>query len=122
MQGLRGRAAREPLCEPNFQITRPRKVVHSTRVPMLINNLYLAVIPLVHLGTRFGLTEQVMTLFPDSNFATLFHPDEVDNYIQLFQNRAESYLKGGNVISYEFQKEIVPGTGLVRVQVIQHVA
>jgi hypothetical protein len=45
---------------------------------MLINTLYLAILPIVHLGDQFGLTEQVVTLFPDSRFATLFHPDEVD--------------------------------------------
>jgi hypothetical protein len=89
---------------------------------MLINNLYLAVMPIVHLGDRYGLTEQVLTLFPDSKFATLFHPDEVDGYLQFFQSRAEKYLKGGNVVRYEFQKEQVVGTGLVRVQVIQHVS
>ncbi len=89
---------------------------------MLINNLYLAVIPIVHLTERYGFTEQVLTLFPDSQFATLFHPDEVDGYLNLFQSRAEKYLKGGNVISYKFEKENVVGTGLVRVQVIQNVA
>ena len=89
---------------------------------MLINTLYLAILPIVHLGDQFGLTEQVVTLFPDSRFATLFHPDEVDGYLQLFRSRADKYLKGGNVISYEFAKEVVAGTGLVRVQVTQHVA
>lgn len=89
---------------------------------MTINRLYLAIIPLVHLEERFGLTEQVMTLFPDVQFATHFSPDEVDSYLQLFRNRAETYLKGGNVISYEFQKEEVVSTGFVRVLVIQHVA
>ena len=88
---------------------------------MRINNLYLAVIPIVHLGDHFGLTEQVLTLFPDSNFATLFHPNEVDGYLQTFQNRAEKYLTGGNVVSYRFEREEVPGTGLVRVHVIQNV-
>lgn len=86
---------------------------------MRINNLYLAIIPIVHLS---GSTEQVLTLFPDSRFAALFRPDEVDNYLNFFANRAENYLKGGNVISYEFHKEEVVGTGMVRVQVIQHVA
>jgi hypothetical protein len=89
---------------------------------MMINNLYLAVIPMVHLTDRYGLTEQVLTLFPDSRFATLFHPNEVDGYLQLFQSRAEKYLSGGNVVRYEFVKEQVVGTGLIRVQVIQHVA
>jgi hypothetical protein len=88
---------------------------------MLINNLYLAVLPIVHLGDRFGLTEQVLTLFPDSKFATLFHPDEVDGYLLTFKNRADKYLKGGNVVSYQFEKEPVVGTGLVRVHVIQNV-
>ncbi|MGA7078136.1 MAG: hypothetical protein WBQ43_21655 [Terriglobales bacterium] len=89
---------------------------------MLINTLYLSILPIVHLGDRFGLTEQVVTLFPDSRFATLFHPDEVDSYLNLFQSRAEKYLKGGNVISYKFEKEVVAGTGLIRVQVTQHVS
>ena len=89
---------------------------------MLINTLYLAVIPLLHLRDPHGFTEQVLTLFPDSRFATLFHPDEVDEYLNLFKSRAEKYLQGGNVINYEFTKEDVVGTGLVRVQVIQHVA
>jgi hypothetical protein len=89
---------------------------------MLINTLYLAILPIVHLGDRYGLTEQVVTLFPDSRFATLFHPDEVDGYLQLFQSRAEKYLKGGNVLSYKFEKEVVVGTGLIRVQVTQHVS
>jgi hypothetical protein len=89
---------------------------------MIINNLYLAVLPIVHLGERYGLTEQVLTLFPDSSFATLFHPDEVDAYLGMFQSRAEKYLKGGNVVSYQFEKEPVVGTGLVRVHVVQNVA
>jgi hypothetical protein len=85
----------------------------------LINRLYLSVIPLVHLDT--GLTEQVLTLFPDQRFATLFSPDEVDSYLSMFKRRAESYLKGDNVLSYEFNKEDVVGTGLVRVVVTQNV-
>lgn len=85
----------------------------------LINNLYLAVIPLVHIDT--GLTEQVMTLFPDQKFATLFSPSEVDSYLSMFKRRAESYLQGGDVINYQFTKEDVVGTGKVRVVVIQHV-
>jgi hypothetical protein len=34
----------------------------------------------------------------------------------------KNIFKGGNVISDEFAKEVVAGTGLVRVQVTQHVA
>jgi hypothetical protein len=86
---------------------------------MRINRLYLAVMPLVHLDT--GFTEQTLTLFPDQNFATLFGPDEVDLYLNMFKRRAESYLQGGNVISYDFAKENVVGTRFVRVVVTQHV-
>lgn len=85
----------------------------------LINRLYLAVMPLVHLDT--GLTEQTLTLFPNQEFATLFGPDEVDTYLSFFQRRAESYLKGGNVTNYEFSKEPVVGTRFVRVVVTQYV-
>jgi hypothetical protein len=87
---------------------------------MPLNRLYVSIIPMIHLTDRFGLTEQVMTLFPDKNFATLFRPDEVDNYLHLLKNRAETYLRGGNVTDYEFQTE-ADGTGMVRVVVIQHV-
>jgi hypothetical protein len=85
----------------------------------LINRLYLSVLPLVHLDT--GLTEQTLTLFPDQQFATLFTPEEVDTYLSFFERRAESYLKGANIISYEFAKEPVVGTPYVRVLVVQHV-
>ncbi|HEU5340003.1 hypothetical protein [Edaphobacter sp.] len=84
-----------------------------------INRLYLAVMPLVHLDT--GFTEQTLTLFPSQEFATFFTPEEVDTYLDFFKRRAESYLKGGNVTSYEFAKEPVVGTGFVRVVVTQHV-
>jgi hypothetical protein len=86
---------------------------------MQINTLYLAVIPLVHMDT--GLTEQALTLFPDPKFATLFAPEEVENFTSFFKRRAESYLKGDNVLSYQFQTEGVAGTGKLRVVVIQHV-
>lgn len=85
----------------------------------LINRLYLAVMPLVHMDT--GFTEQTLTLFPNQEFATLFSPEEVDTYLDFFKRRAESYLKGGSVISYEFVKEPVEGTQFVRVVVTQHV-
>jgi len=35
---------------------------------MRLSNLYLSIIPIVHLGQQFGLTEEVMTLFPDPQF------------------------------------------------------
>jgi hypothetical protein len=88
---------------------------------MLMNELYLAIIPMVHLGNQFGLTEQVMTLFPDKNFATFFSADEVDNFLQMFKKRAETYLKSGNVIGYEFQK-IPTANGMFIVKVIQNVS
>jgi hypothetical protein len=84
-----------------------------------INRLYLAVIPLVHLDS--GLTEQALTLFPDQQFATLFTPENVDTYLSFFKRRAESYLKGDNVVSYEFSKEPVSGTTYLRVMVTQNV-
>jgi hypothetical protein len=88
---------------------------------MLINELYLAVLPIIHLTDRFGLTEQVLTLFPDKAFATLFHPNEVDGYIATFQNRADTHLRGPNVLRYEVFKEPT-ARGMIIVKVIQHVA
>ena len=85
------------------------------------NELYLAVLPLVHLGqTNYGLTEQTLTLFPDKDFATEFAPEDVDAYLSAFQGRANKYLIGGHVTGYEFHKETVEG-GRVIVKVVQHV-
>ncbi|HWF03162.1 MAG TPA: hypothetical protein VHA06_05715, partial [Candidatus Angelobacter sp.] len=67
------------------------------------NELYLMVLPLVHLDT--GLTEQTMTLFPDKAFATEFFEDEVDLYVSMFKSRANKYLIGGHVLAYEFYPE-----------------
>jgi hypothetical protein len=88
---------------------------------MVSNELYLAVLPLVHLSERFGLTEQFLTLFPSRDFATEFFEDEVDAYILTFERRANRYLVGGHVKSYSFEKE---GTddGRVIVKVTQSVA
>lgn len=88
---------------------------------MLVNELYLAVLPIIHLTDRFGFTEQVMTLFPDKQFATQFTPQEVDGFIQTFKNRANAYLMGGNVTGYEVQKQPT-AAGMVIVKVIQSVA
>jgi hypothetical protein len=88
---------------------------------MLVNELYLAVLPIIHLTDRFGFTEQVLTLFPDRNFATLFTPQEVDGFIQTFRNRSSAYLTSGNVIGYDVEKQPTAG-GLVIVKVIQRVA
>jgi hypothetical protein len=85
------------------------------------NELYLVVLPLIHMGPQFGLTEQALTLLPDRNFATQFFPDEVDIYIDVFKSRADLYLKGGHVKRYDFQKEPTED-GRVIVRVIQNVA
>lgn len=83
------------------------------------NYLYLAVLPLIHLGNEFGRTEQALTLFPDKNFATEFFPDEVDGYIATFQNRIK-LLTGGHVKDYKIFQEKTTG-GRVIVQVVQNV-
>jgi hypothetical protein len=93
---------------------------------MRTNDLYLAVLPLIHVSVNqalgFGLTEQVLTLFPDKELATEFFPDEVENYISTFQNRANKYLTGGHVTSYEVRQEPSRrGDGRVIVRVTQHV-
>jgi hypothetical protein len=90
---------------------------------MPTNELYLSVLPIIHVTTNqalgFGLTEQVLTVFPDRNFATGFFPDEVDGYIQTFKNR-EKYLIGGHSKAWEVHKEPT-ADGRVIVRVTQHV-
>lgn len=85
-------------------------------------DLYLAVLPLVHISnTPFateGTTQQVLTLFPDKAFATDFYPDQVDYYIDLFRVRASTFLVGGHIKGYEFQRETTE-EGLVVVKVVQ---
>ncbi len=85
------------------------------------NDLYLAVLPIIHLGAEFGKTEQVLTLFPDMRFATGFLPDEVDGYIATFTHRANAGLIGGHVTGYSVFKEPT-GDGRVFVRVVQNVA
>lgn len=89
-----------------------------------INSLYLSVLPVVHISPNqafgFGLTEELLTLFPDRNFATEFFEDEVDRYIDVFKNR-QKYLTGGHVTSWELHKEPI-GNGRFIVRVVQHVA
>lgn len=82
------------------------------------NDLYLAVLPLVHLDT--GRTEQTLTLFPDKAFATEFFKDEVELYVNMFKSRANKYLVGGHVIAYEFHSE-TKQDGRVIVRVVQNV-
>jgi hypothetical protein len=86
--------------------------------------LYLAVLPLVHISdmpyTAFGTTEQTITLFPSRAFATEFFKDEVDGYINTFRLRAEKYLVGGHSKGFEFHKEDTDD-GRVIVRVTQNV-
>ena len=71
------------------------------------NELYLAVLPLVHYSRLFAgeRFEEVMTLVPDRNFATEFHPQEVDRYVQTFRNAAEEKY-GGPLRQFNYQ--VVP--------------
>lgn len=88
---------------------------------MQTNVLYLAVLPLIHVGmSNYGLTEQTITLFPSREFATEFFPDEVQAYIDAFQNRANKYLSGGHVKDYTCEREDTED-GRVIVKVIQNV-
>ena len=82
------------------------------------NELYLTVLPLIHLGN--GLTEQSLTVFPDRNFATEFFIDEVDHYIKMFKSR-EELLIGGHVKGYAYFKEPTDD-GRVIVRVVQDVS
>ena len=90
---------------------------------MRSNDLYLAVLPLIHLTPvhpiGFGLTEQVLTLFPDKNLATEFLPEQVESFIATFKNRV-GYLTGGNVEGYDVHPETTED-GLVIVRVTQRV-
>jgi hypothetical protein len=87
---------------------------------MAINELYLVVLPLVHLGTGSFRTEQVLTVLPDKKFATEFFPDEVEMYIQAFHSRANVFLTGGHVTGYGLRKEAAEG-GRFIVKVMQNV-
>jgi len=84
------------------------------------NILYLAVLPVVHMGRQFGLTEQILTLFPSKELATQFSTEEVEGFISTFERRANEYLVGGNVLSYQFEK-FPAGNNRVIVRVIQNV-
>ncbi|HTR23408.1 MAG TPA: hypothetical protein VMI10_05445 [Terriglobales bacterium] len=84
------------------------------------NELYLAVMPIMHLGPdRYGLTEQTLTLFPNKDQATEFFADEVDTFIGFFQRRIK-YLVGGHVSGYDVRTETL-ANGRVIVRVIQKV-
>jgi hypothetical protein len=83
-----------------------------------MNELYLVVLPLVHISS--GLTEQVLTLLPNREFATEFFPDEVSGYVTMFRNRADKYLTGEHVVGYAFDQQPT-ATGRVIVRVTQNV-
>jgi hypothetical protein len=88
---------------------------------MITNELYLVVLPMVHLGiNQYGLTEQVITLMPDKNFATRFFQDEVETYQNIFERRANQYLSTGHVKGYAFDR-IQTADGRWIVKVTQHV-
>lgn len=87
---------------------------------MVSNELYLAVLPLIHLGKKdFGWTEETVTLFPDKKFATEFFADEVEGYLAVLKNRT-NLLIGGHVKKFEITTENTED-GRVIVKVIQHV-
>jgi hypothetical protein len=102
---------------------------------MPVNRLYLSVLPIIHLNPpppanyilvraglqkQFGTPEQILTLFPDRNFATEFYPDEVELYINAVQESTSQFLTGGHVTRYEFIRQTTDD-GRVVVMVEQYV-
>ena len=98
---------------------RRKEIPKAVLADMLTNELYLTVLPLIHMGGEFGRTEQALTLFPDINFATKFFPDEVEAYITTFRNRM-NLLTGGHVKGYEID-QVATDDGRVIVRVVQNV-
>jgi hypothetical protein len=86
---------------------------------VLHNELYLVVLPMIHMGTPYRPTEQVITLMPERNLATSFFPDEVESYISKVKDNTR-LLTGGHVTGYDFHKEQT-GDGRWIVRVMQHV-
>jgi hypothetical protein len=84
------------------------------------NELYFVVLPTVHIGGQnHGLTEQVLTLMPDKNFATRFFADELSGYVATFNNRI-GLLTGGHVKGFEIHPEVQEDGRLI-VRVVQNV-
>jgi len=84
------------------------------------DDLYFVVLPVIRMGgPNIGLTEQILTLMPGEDLATLFFPDEVERYLLFFKNRM-GHLTGGHVKGYDFFEEPTED-GRVRVRVIQSV-
>jgi hypothetical protein len=84
---------------------------------MRSNELYLQVLPIIHLGT--GEAEQVLTTASSPDSATEFFPDQVGAYITMF-NARQKYFSGGHVLSYELT-QVPAQNGLVIVRVTQYV-
>jgi hypothetical protein len=97
----------------------PIPVQTMPRIPRE-NDLYLAVLPLVHYSRHFSgeRFEEVMTLVPDRNFATEFSADVVDIYIYTFKNAAEEKY-GGPVRLFNYEKYLT-NDGRVYVVVTPH--
>jgi len=84
------------------------------------NELYFVVLPLIHFGGQnHGLTEQVLTLMPDRNFASRFFPEELSGYIATFNNRI-GLLTSGHVKGFEIHPEVEEDGRLI-VRVVQNV-
>ncbi len=91
---------------------------------MIANELYLAVLPIIHIteiAYSSGRPEQVLTLFPKRDFATVFFRDEVENYVTILKAQANRYLVGAHVTGYHFATEETED-GRFIVKVTQHVA
>jgi hypothetical protein len=87
--------------------------------PMIVNELFVTILPIIQLGGEFGRTEQVLTLFPRKDLATKFFPDEVAGYLATLKNRL-TYLTGGHVQGYDIHEDRT-ADGFVVLRVVQRV-
>lgn len=100
-----------------LEVRTPHGIV-SAMAEIPNNDLWLVVLPMVHLAVHnYGSTEEVITFLPDKNFATAFFPDEVENYVRIVKNRTK-HLIGGHVTGYSFHEEET-GDGRLYVRVVQ---
>jgi hypothetical protein len=91
---------------------------------VITNELYLTVLPIIHfteISYPSGRTEQVLTLFPEKDFATEFFKDEIENYLNILKSQLNRHLVGGHVKNYVFSTEETKD-GRFIVKVIQNVA
>lgn len=84
---------------------------------MQSNELYLTVLPIIHLGT--GEAEQILTLISNREGATEFFPGQVGAFISMFNTRAK-YFTGGHILGYELIQQDA-GNGRLIVKVLQNV-